>query len=51
VAADPEPERTDPDEMVYVVVENGSITAGWDTGPWRDKSTSRFIGGFGPHGW
>ena len=50
VAADPPPEaaeRPSPDDMVHVVVLNGSITADWDTGPWRGEGTSRFIGGFG----
>jgi hypothetical protein len=47
VAADPAPDQPDPDEMLYVVVSNGSITADWDTGPWRGKGTSCFSGGFG----
>jgi hypothetical protein len=45
VAADPAPDAPEPDEMEYVVVSNGSITAEWDTGPWRGKSTSGFTGG------
>lgn len=43
-------DRPDPDELLYIVVENGSITAEWDTGPWRGQSTSRFTGGgYGHH--
>lgn len=57
VAADPAPDqppavivlRDDNPDMECVVVLNGSITADWDTAPWRGEGTSRFIGGFGPH--
>lgn len=45
VAADPDLDQ--PEDMVHIVVLNGSITADWDTGPWRGEGTSRFVGGFG----